>query len=116
MPHVVPSSSASPASSPRIAFIGLGALGAGLCHSLVRAGHHVTVTDLDPANATALLADGAHWAEDVARACREADVVFTALPSPSVSREAFSSGALHCLHSVRTRRCARTPSIVALIR
>lgn len=87
MPHAVSFSSASPASSPRIAFIGLGALGAGLCHSLVRAGHHVTVTDLNPANASALLAAGAHWADDVARACREADVVFTALPSPTVSRQ-----------------------------
>lgn len=76
-----------PSSSPRIAFIGLGALGAGLCHSLVRAGHHVTVSDLQRANAEALIADGAHWAEDVAQACREADVVFTALPSPAVSRQ-----------------------------
>lgn len=72
---------------PRIAFIGLGSLGEGLCNSLVKAGYPVAVTDLNKDNAKRLIAAGARWADDVAGACRDAEVVFTALPSPAVSRK-----------------------------
>lgn len=71
----------------KIGYIGLGSLGEGLCHSLVKAGYDVTVTDLDPRTAQRLLAAGARWSPDVAGVCREADIVFTALPSPAVSRQ-----------------------------
>lgn len=70
-----------------IGFIGLGALGEGLCHSLVKAGYRVSVNDLNKALAERLIAAGAHWSDDVAGVCREAEVVFTALPSPAVSRQ-----------------------------
>ena len=73
--------------SLKVGFIGLGALGQGLCNSLVRGGFDVTVTDLNRANADPLVAQGAHWSDDVAGACRGADVVITALPSPAVSRQ-----------------------------
>jgi len=71
----------------RIGFIGLGSLGEGLCHSLVKAGYPVTVTDLNPALAQRLLAAGAQWGDSTAAVCREADVVITVLPSPAVSRQ-----------------------------
>jgi len=71
----------------KVGYIGLGSLGEGLCHSLVKAGYRVTVNDLDKKLAARLIAAGAHWADDVAGVCREADVVFTALPSPAVSRQ-----------------------------
>jgi 3-hydroxyisobutyrate dehydrogenase len=71
----------------KIGFIGLGALGQGLCSSLVRGGFHVTVTDLNRELGAPLVAQGAHWSDDVAGACRHADVVITALPSPAVSRQ-----------------------------
>jgi 3-hydroxyisobutyrate dehydrogenase len=71
----------------KIGFIGLGALGAGLCNSLLKAGFAVTVTDLNPSAAQPLLAAGAAWAADVAGVCRGADVVITVLPSPAVSRQ-----------------------------
>jgi 3-hydroxyisobutyrate dehydrogenase len=71
----------------RIGFIGLGSLGEGLCHSLVKAGYPVTVNDLNKGLATRLLAAGAAWSDDVAGACGNADVVITVLPSPSVSRK-----------------------------
>jgi 3-hydroxyisobutyrate dehydrogenase len=74
-------------SSLKVGFIGLGALGQGLCSSLVRCGFDVTVTDLNRANGDPLVAQGAHWSDDVAGACRHADVVITALPSPAVSRQ-----------------------------
>ena len=74
-------------STPTIGFIGLGALGQGLCSSLVKGGFQVTVTDLNKDLGQPLEALGAHWADDVAAACRGADVVITALPSPAVSRQ-----------------------------
>ncbi|MBI4933962.1 MAG: NAD(P)-dependent oxidoreductase [Actinobacteria bacterium] len=70
------------ATSRRVGYIGLGNLGFHLAHSLLRAGHTVTITDLDRALAEPLLTKGAHWA-DTARGVAEAsDVVLTCLPSP----------------------------------
>ena len=71
----------------RIGFIGLGALGEGLCNNLVKAGYPVTVNDLNKDLAQRLLAGGATWSDDVAGTCRDADVVITVLPSPAVSRK-----------------------------
>ena len=71
---------------PTVGFIGLGSLGEGLCHSLVKAGYAVAVTDLNKANAQRLIAAGAQWSDDVAGVCRNAEVVITVLPSPAVSR------------------------------
>ena len=71
----------------RIGFIGLGALGEGLCNNLVKAGYPVTVNDLNEDLAQRLLAGGATWSDDVAGTCRDADVVITVLPSPAVSRK-----------------------------
>ncbi len=87
--------------SLKIGYIGLGALGQGLCSSLVRAGFTVTVTDLNKDLGTALVAQGAHWADDVAGVCRASDVVITALPSPAVSRQVVEGpgGVFESLHS-----------------
>ena len=71
----------------RIGFIGLGALGEGLCNNLVKAGYSVTVNDLNKDLAKRLLEGGAAWSDDVAGTCRNADVVITVLPSPAVSRK-----------------------------
>ena len=71
----------------RIGFIGLGALGEGLCNSLVKAGFAVTVTDLNKDLARRLLQAGAQWSDNIAGVCRSADVVITALPSPAISRQ-----------------------------
>jgi len=70
----------------RIGFIGLGALGEGLCNNLVKAGYSVTANDLNKDLGKRLLEGGAAWSDDVAGACRNADVVITVLPSPAVSR------------------------------
>lgn len=71
----------------KIAFIGLGSLGEGLCNSLVKAGYAVTVTDLNKDLAKRLLQAGASWAHSTAEVCKDADVVITVLPSPAVSRQ-----------------------------
>lgn len=68
----------------RIGYIGLGNLGFHLAHSLVRAGHPVTVTDLERASAEPLLAEGATWAASAREVAEASDVVFTCLPSPQV--------------------------------
>lgn len=70
-----------------IGFIGLGSLGEGLCNNLVKAGYTVTANDLNKDLAKRLIAGGAGWSDDVAGACRDADVVITVLPSPAVSRK-----------------------------
>jgi len=71
----------------RIGFIGLGALGEGLCNNLVKADYPVVVNDLNKDLAKGLLAGGATWSDDVAGTCRDADVVITVLPSPAISRK-----------------------------
>ena len=71
----------------RIGFIGLGALGEGLCNNLIKAGFPVTVNDLNKDLAKRLLEGGAQWSDDLAGTCRNADVVITVLPSPAVSRK-----------------------------
>ena len=71
----------------RIGFIGLGALGEGLCNNLVKAGYPVVVNDLNTDLAKGLLAGCATWSDAVAGTCRNADVVITVLPSPAVSRK-----------------------------
>ena len=69
----------------RYAFIGLGHLGRHLAASLLRAGFPLTVHDLDRASATALLADGARWADSPRAAAADADAIITCLPSPTAS-------------------------------
>lgn len=70
----------------RVGYVGLGNLGYHLAACLVRAGHHVTITDLDRSRAEGLLAQGAQWADTAADVARQCDVVFTCLPSPAAVR------------------------------
>ena len=68
----------------RVGYVGLGNLGFHLAMSLVRAGHHVTVTDLHRELADGLLAAGATWADSAAEVAAQSTVVFTCLPSPAI--------------------------------
>jgi 3-hydroxyisobutyrate dehydrogenase len=74
------------ASTPtrRLGYIGLGNLGFHLAHSLMEAGHTVTVTDLDRGAAERLTAAGVRWADTARGVAEVSDVVFTCLPSPGV--------------------------------
>ncbi len=67
-----------------IGFIGLGNLGQHLAASLVRAGHQVTINDLNRSLGDGLVASGANWADTAADVARQCDVVFTCLPSPAI--------------------------------
>ena len=67
----------------KLGFVGLGNLGAHLAGGLVRAGFEVTVHDLEPARAEALIAAGAAWAESPRSLAEQSDTVLTCLPSPA---------------------------------
>ena len=68
-------------------YIGLGNLGGHLAHSLIKKGYKVTVYDLDPKLAERHVRDGATLAASPAA---QVDVVFTCLPSPTVSEKVLS--------------------------
>ena len=65
----------------RIAFVGLGNMGAPMAQNLLKAGHELTVFDLVAASADKLVVDGATGGRDAADAVRNAEVVITMLPS-----------------------------------
>ena len=67
----------------KIAFIGLGRMGAGMAANILRNGHPLVVHDLRQDSARDLVAAGAVWAHSVAEAVREAELVFTSLPKPA---------------------------------
>ena len=64
-------------------FIGLGNMGNPMAANLIKAGHHLTVLDLDREKAENLEAAGAKWAETPLDVAARSDVVLTALPGPS---------------------------------
>jgi len=78
-----------------IGFVGLGRMGRGMAHNLLRAGEDLLVHDMSPEAVDALVADGARGAQDLAQLGRECRVVFTSLPGP-VQLEAvtLSSGGI----------------------
>ena len=69
--------------STAVGYIGLGHLGVHLAASLQKAGHRLTVTDLDRSSADGLIERGAEWADTAAEVAARSDVVFTCLPSPA---------------------------------
>ena len=72
-----------------IAFIGLGNMGAPMARNLLKAGHALTVFDLD-ANAVANLREaGAAVADSARKAAAEADCVITMLPAAAHVRTAY---------------------------
>jgi 3-hydroxyisobutyrate dehydrogenase len=71
----------------RYGYIGLGHLGGHLAASLIKAGHAVTLHDIDPSVAERHIALGARWARSAKEVAEASDAVFTCLPSPAVSRK-----------------------------
>jgi 3-hydroxyisobutyrate dehydrogenase-like beta-hydroxyacid dehydrogenase len=66
----------------KIAFLGLGQMGAPMATRLLEAGHHVTVWNRTPARATALVERGAVAAASPAEAGAGVDVAITMLATP----------------------------------
>ncbi|PKP83515.1 MAG: 3-hydroxyisobutyrate dehydrogenase [Alphaproteobacteria bacterium HGW-Alphaproteobacteria-18] len=65
----------------KIAFIGLGNMGGGMCANLVKAHHDVAAFDLNPAAVAAAAERGARPAASIADAVSGVDVVITMLPA-----------------------------------
>lgn len=65
----------------KIAFIGLGNMGGGMCANLAKAGHAVSAFDLNADAVAAAVAKGARTAPSIAEAARDAEVVVSMLPA-----------------------------------
>ena len=71
-------------------YIGLGNLGANCAACLVRDGFDVTVFDVTPDNAKALLEAGATWGDSAGDVASKVDHVITCLPSPAVTEKVLT--------------------------
>ncbi len=101
----------------KIAFIGLGRMGAGMAHNLLRAGHAVAVFNRSREKAEALYADGARVAESPADAAQDAEAVMTMLADDYAVEQIVSgeggiastmkAGCAHLSHSTISTALAR---------
>ena len=66
---------------PRIGFIGLGAMGGPMCRNILSRGFALAVNDVRKEAASALLDQGATWADNPRHVAEQSDVVLTCLPS-----------------------------------
>jgi len=77
----------------RVAFIGLGVMGAAMAANIARAGFALTVHSRSRDKAAPLEAAGAAWAASAAEAAREADCIALCLPdTPDVEAVLFGPG------------------------
>jgi 3-hydroxyisobutyrate dehydrogenase-like beta-hydroxyacid dehydrogenase len=82
-----------------IGFIGVGAMGGGMAHCLLKAGFPLTVFDINPAAAAMLQEAGANLASGPQAVGDVAEIVFACLPAPAASREV--AAAVACGHVVK---------------
>jgi len=73
----------------RIAFIGLGNMGAGMAANQAKAQHHVAAYDLSAAALERAAGAGCHPAASAAEAVKDADVVITMLPAGQHVRQIY---------------------------
>src|SRR6202163_3723403 len=84
----------------RVGFIGLGMMGKGMAANLQKAGHTLTVHDLNRAAAEPFLAKGATWANSPRQVAEASEVIFTSLPVPA-DVEAVALGANGLIEGMR---------------
>ena len=75
----------------KIAFIGLGNMGAPMAVNLVKAGHQVRAFDLIPASLQSFVAAGGKQASSAKEAAEDAEVVISMLPAGKHVSELYSS-------------------------
>ena len=98
----------------KVAFIGLGNMGAGIAGCILKTGHDLTVWNRTAAKADALVAGGAKLAPSAAAAAQEADVVITSLMDDASVLEmakgsllpAMKPGAIHLCVTTISPGCA----------
>ncbi|MDJ0597296.1 MAG: NAD(P)-dependent oxidoreductase [Crocosphaera sp.] len=66
----------------KIGFIGLGNMGSGMVTNLLKTGFDVSVYDIQPEKAEALIAAGASWHNSIPELTGDVDVIMTSLPGP----------------------------------
>jgi len=87
-------------SQPRLAFIGLGIMGAPMAGHLLRAGYPLTIHSRTKSKAADLLTAGATWSDTPAAATSAADVVFICVTdTPDVEAVLFADHGV--VHSAR---------------
>ncbi|MFI6866833.1 NAD(P)-dependent oxidoreductase [Nocardia sp. NPDC050406] len=97
----------------KIGFVGLGIMGGPMAGHLVKAGHEVTVYDLNPESVDRLTTLGATGGGDIAETVRDKDIVITMLPQDEHVEAVFTevlehaaSGTLYIDFSTITPRTA----------
>ena len=75
----------------KIAFIGTGVMGASVVKHLLNASYEVTIFTRTKSKADPLIELGAKWAETVAEAIQDADVIFTMIGMPTDVEEVYLS-------------------------
>ncbi|MDB5470495.1 MAG: mmsB [Caulobacter sp.] len=78
----------------RVAFIGVGNMGAGMASNQVKADRHVAAFDLSAAALDKAVAHGCSPAASVAEAVKDADIVITMLPAGKHVREVYEKDIL----------------------
>ncbi len=73
----------------KTAFIGLGAMGSRIAANLLKAGHEVTVFDLNPETVKKLASSGAKSATSPREAAKGNEFVFTMVPNDPISQEVW---------------------------
>jgi len=101
----------------KIAFIGLGKMGLGMAHNLLRAGHSLAVYNRSREKAEALAGEGARVADSPADACRDAEAVLTMVADDQALEEvvfgsdgiasAMKKDCVHLSHSTISTALAR---------
>ena len=66
---------------PKVAFIGLGVMGEPMARNLLKGGHTVRTFDVRPNVLEAVASEGAETANSPADSAKDADFIFTMLPS-----------------------------------
>ena len=74
----------------KIAFLGLGIMGAGMARRLVKAGFDVTVHNRNPARAAPLATAGARVADSAREAAKDADLVISMVSDDTAARAVWS--------------------------
>jgi 3-hydroxyisobutyrate dehydrogenase len=78
--------------TPRIALLGLGTMGSGMAHNLIKAGFPLTVYNRNPAKAAPLADAGAHVAASPRAAAQDADVILSMVADDAASRAVWLGG------------------------
>ena len=105
--------------SPRLGFVGLGAVGGPMARRLLEAGHNLSVYDVAPAAVEALAEAGAEACDSARGVADAAELVLVSLPSPDVvsevARELAGGSALRVYVDLSTTGPAMAEEVAELL-